>query len=154
MNKPALLLLSLALGAFGQRFDTSNTGALHGDYFVREILITGQSLSGDIVSASGAIGVATFNGSGSYKFAGARGKNRPAATVWARTACSTSRASWTVRNIRMADSPVSGRRLLWQVRPKARAGIFWWPSRPETRSTAASLNGNYTAGYVSFRTPT
>jgi hypothetical protein len=70
-----LIALFIAAGAFGQKFDTSNSGALHGDYFVREILITGQSASGAIISASSAIGVATFNGAGSYTFAGSESRN-------------------------------------------------------------------------------
>ena len=53
-----------------QTFDTSGNGLLHGDYFVREVLIANQHSDGTISSASSAVGVATFDGKGNYTFTG------------------------------------------------------------------------------------
>lgn len=63
----------LSASAFAQTFDTSNNAALHGDYFIREVLITGQSANGAITSAKSAIGLATFNGKGAYQFTSSAG---------------------------------------------------------------------------------
>jgi uncharacterized protein (TIGR03437 family) len=64
-----VLLLAASLAA--QTFDTSGNTTLHGDYFVREVLISGQDpVTGSLNSAVSAIGVATFDGKGDYIFAG------------------------------------------------------------------------------------
>jgi uncharacterized protein (TIGR03437 family) len=61
----------LAATVSAQNFDTSGNGTLHGDYFVREVLISGQNpATGTLTSAASAIGVVTFDGNGNYTFAG------------------------------------------------------------------------------------
>ena len=74
LRKPLLLSFFLSSAALGQTFDTGNNAALKGDYFVREVLITAENTSGTITSAASAMGVATFNGAGSYKFSDVSGK--------------------------------------------------------------------------------
>lgn len=146
----ALLLLSIAAGAFGQTFDASNSAALAGDYFVREILITGQSASGAIVSASSAIGVATFNGAGSYKFAGAGGRN--ATGSYGVGANGLLYIQSFVDSTQYAYGGLSG------IGPTAfvasategTSGDILVAIPAGSAVTAASLNGNYTAGYVNF----
>lgn len=72
-RKLILLALPLFTAVFApaQNFDASGNGSLKGDYFIREVLIAGQnSTTGVISSANSAIGVATFDGNGGYKFAG------------------------------------------------------------------------------------
>jgi uncharacterized protein (TIGR03437 family) len=64
-------VLLLAATVLAQNFDTSGDGTLHGDYFVREVLISGQNpTTGTLTSAVSAIGVVTFDGKGNYTFAG------------------------------------------------------------------------------------
>lgn len=75
MRNAAVPFLLFTSGLFGQGFDTSNNAALHGDYFVREILIAGQSANGGIASAKSAMGLATFNGKGSYQFTATSGSS-------------------------------------------------------------------------------
>ncbi len=48
---------------------SARTGSLKGDYFIREILLTGGA-SGSITAAASVIGIATFDGKGSYTFKG------------------------------------------------------------------------------------
>lgn len=55
--------------ATAQNPDSSGDGSLKGDYFVREVLMTG-SVSGAVTSASSVIGTATFDGKGNYTFKG------------------------------------------------------------------------------------
>ena len=73
--------LLLAAAAFGQNFDNSNVAAVHGDYFVREILISGQNADGTITSAKSLIGVATFDGKGSFTFTGQSAASASAGTA-------------------------------------------------------------------------
>jgi uncharacterized protein (TIGR03437 family) len=64
-----VLLFGASLAA--QTFDNSGNATLHGDYFVREVLISGQDpVTGTLNSAVSAIGVVTFDGKGNYTFAG------------------------------------------------------------------------------------
>jgi uncharacterized protein (TIGR03437 family) len=65
------LAFLFSAAAFAQTFDTSNNAALKGDYFIREVLIAGQSSAGAITSAKSAIGLITFDGKGGYVFNGA-----------------------------------------------------------------------------------
>ena len=64
--------LALATAASAQNFDTSGNAMLHGQYFVREVIIAGQNddANGTITSAASAMGVATFDGAGNYSFSG------------------------------------------------------------------------------------
>ena len=61
--------LLLVAAAAGQNFDNSANASLKGDYFVREVLMTG-SPGGSITAAASVIGVATFDGKGNYTFTG------------------------------------------------------------------------------------
>lgn len=63
-------LTLLAVPIFSQTFDASGTGLLKGNYFVREVLITGQNTDGTIMSAQSAIGTVAFDGNGGYSFTG------------------------------------------------------------------------------------
>jgi uncharacterized protein (TIGR03437 family) len=66
-----LTIFLTSLTSSAQSFDTSGDATLQGDYFVREVLITGQNLTtGTLNSAVSATGVVTFDGKGGYKFAG------------------------------------------------------------------------------------
>lgn len=65
---PAVLLL--ATSAHGQSFDNSAVGSIHGDYFVREVLISGQNANGTISAAKSVIGTVTFDGKGNFSFKG------------------------------------------------------------------------------------
>src|SRR5271165_2193818 len=142
--------LLIAAGAFGQKFDTSNSGALHGDYFVREILITGQSLSGAIISASSAIGVATFNGAGSYTFTGSGGRNSTGS--YGVGANGLLYIQSFVDSTQYAYGGLSG------IGPTAfvasategTSGDILVAIPAGSSVSAASLNGNYTAGYINF----
>ena len=67
--------------AAGQKFDNSGNASLKGDYFVREVLMTGDA-GGSVNTAASVIGVATFDGKGNYTFKGqgtslASGVNTP-----------------------------------------------------------------------------
>jgi uncharacterized protein (TIGR03437 family) len=61
--------LLLVAAAAGQNFDSSGNASLKGDYFVREVLMTGNA-GGSITAAASVTGVATFDGNGNYKFTG------------------------------------------------------------------------------------
>lgn len=50
-------------------FDSSGNASLKGDYFVREVLMTGDP-GGSITAAASVIGIATFDGKGAYTFKG------------------------------------------------------------------------------------
>ena len=66
----SILTLLSAVPAAAQHFDASGNGKLTGNYFLREVLITGQNENGAISSASSVIGVAAFDGKGNYSFNG------------------------------------------------------------------------------------
>ena len=61
-------LLFVAMAA-GQNPDHSGNASLKGDYFVREVLMTGNA-GGSITAAASVTGVATFDGNGNYTFKG------------------------------------------------------------------------------------
>jgi uncharacterized protein (TIGR03437 family) len=146
-----IFTLLLSFYAFGQKADTSNNAAVHGDYFIREILITGQNADGTITSASSAIGLATFDGAGNYKFAGATGSNN-----------STGVYGVGSNGLMYIQSFVDGTQTAWGglsgVGPTAfvasategTSGDIILAIPAGTSASAASLSGNYTAGYVSF----
>jgi len=61
--------LLFVAAAAGQNPDHSGNASLKGDYFVREVLMTGDA-GGSITAAASVIGVATFDGNGNYTFKG------------------------------------------------------------------------------------
>ena len=146
-----ILALLLSFSMFGQSADTSNNAAVHGDYFIREILITGQNTDTTITSASSAIGLATFDGNGNYKFTGATGSNN-ATGVYGVGSNGLMYIQSFVDGTQYAYGGLSG------VGPTAfvasategTSGDLIVAISAGTSASAASLSGNYTAGYVSF----
>jgi uncharacterized protein (TIGR03437 family) len=73
MTSPYIKVISAALlfvaAAAGQNPDHSGNASLKGDYFVREVLMTGDA-GGSVTAAASVIGVATFDGNGNYTFTG------------------------------------------------------------------------------------
>ncbi len=67
--KAIFATLLLVAAAAGQNPDHSGNASLKGDYFVREVLMTGNG-GGSITAAASVIGVATFDGNGNYTFKG------------------------------------------------------------------------------------
>jgi len=67
--KIALVASCAAACAFAQNFDSSGNATVKGDYFLREVLMTGPG-DGSVTTASSVIGVATFDGKGNYTFKG------------------------------------------------------------------------------------
>jgi uncharacterized protein (TIGR03437 family) len=146
-----ILTLLLSLSVFGQNADTSNNAAVHGDYFIREILITGQNADGTITAASSAIGLATFDGNGNYKFAGATGSNSTAG-IYGVGSNGLLYIQSFVDGTQYAYGGLSG------VGPTAfvasategTSGDIIVAIPAGTSAGAASLSGKYSAGYVSF----
>ena len=64
----ASALLFVAAAA-GQNPDSSGNASLKGDYFVREVLMTGD-IGGSVTAAASVTGMATFDGNGNYTFRG------------------------------------------------------------------------------------
>jgi len=146
-----ILTLLLSFSIFGQNADTSNNAAVHGDYFIREILITGQNADTTITSASSAIGVATFDGNGNYKFTGATGSNNSVG-VYGVGSNGLMYIQSFVDGTQYAYGGLSG------IGPTAfvasategTSGDIIVAIPAGTSAGAASLSGNYSAGYVSF----
>ncbi len=67
--KIALIASCAVMSAAAQSFDTSGNATLKGDYFLREVFMTGPG-DGSVSTASSVIGVATFDGNGKYTFSG------------------------------------------------------------------------------------
>ncbi len=67
--KIALIASCAVASAAAQSFDTSADATLKGDYFLREVFMTGPG-DGSVSAASSVIGVATFDGQGHYTFKG------------------------------------------------------------------------------------
>ncbi len=67
--KIALISSCAVASAAAQSFDTSGNATLKGDYFLREVFMTGPG-DGSVSTASSVIGVATFDGNGNYTFKG------------------------------------------------------------------------------------
>jgi uncharacterized protein (TIGR03437 family) len=145
-----IMFLAVVGAAFGQAFDTSNNGALHGAYFIREVYIVGQNADGTITRASSAIGVATFDGVGNYSFAGAAGGT------------STGTYGVGANGLLYIQSFVDGSQdaygALSGVGPSAFVASATENGNADilvaipagTSVTAAALTGKYTAGYVAF----
>jgi uncharacterized protein (TIGR03437 family) len=144
-----ILTLAFASAALCQNFDTSRNSALKGDYFLREVLINGQNIDGTITTASSAIGVATFDGAGNYKFAGTGGATSGTYGIGANGLLyiqslldSTQQAFGTLAGVgpsAFIASATEGGTADMMVAIPAGAAV-----------TVASLKGNYVAGYVSF----
>jgi uncharacterized protein (TIGR03437 family) len=66
------MLAVAAAAALGQTyvFDNSANATLHGQYFVREVMLTNLTPQGAVGTAIGAIGITTFDGGGNYTFSG------------------------------------------------------------------------------------
>jgi len=64
------LWVTLIAAATAQNFDSSGNGMLKGDYFVRQLLLSGVSAAGAIGRARSIVGTATFDGNGNYTFTG------------------------------------------------------------------------------------
>ena len=64
----AALLVAASAAAQGNP-DSSGDGLVHGDYFVRELLMTGNP-NGSVTAAVSVTGTATFDGKGNYTFKG------------------------------------------------------------------------------------
>jgi uncharacterized protein (TIGR03437 family) len=145
-----VLFSIVAAGAFGQNFDTSNNALLKGDYFIREVLITGQNVSGTINSASSAIGVATFDGAGNYKFAGTGTQGTTG--TYGVAANGLLYIQSFVDSTQYAYGGVSG------IGPTAfvasategTSGDLLVAIPAGSSVTAAALSGSYSAGYVAF----
>jgi uncharacterized protein (TIGR03437 family) len=148
--RKAILLILFTVPLFGQDFDTSNNAALHGDYFIREILVTGQNGDGTISSGLNAIGVASFDGAGNYTFNGASGGS--ASGVYGVAANGMLFMQSVIDNSQYAYGGISS------VGPNAFVASATEGTTADllvaipagTSTTSASLQGNYTAGYVSF----
>jgi uncharacterized protein (TIGR03437 family) len=66
----ALFWITIAAAATAQDFDSSGNGMLKGDYFLRQVLLSGVSAQGTIARARSIVGTATFDGNGNYTFSG------------------------------------------------------------------------------------
>src|SRR2546430_6271245 len=66
----ALFWITIAATATAQTFDSSGNGMLKGDYFLRQVLLSGVSSTSTIARARSIVGTATFDGNGNYKFSG------------------------------------------------------------------------------------
>jgi uncharacterized protein (TIGR03437 family) len=146
-----LFLLSLAFAsvAFCQGFDTSRNSALKGDYFVREVLITGQNIDGTITKSSSAIGVATFDGAGNYKFTGTGGGPSGAYAVGANGLLYMQSLLDATQQTFGTLAGVGPSAFLASATEGGTADLLVAIPAGST-ATAASFKGSYIAGYVSF----
>ena len=150
MRTVTLGFFLLSSGAFAQTFDTSNNGALHGDYFVREVMIVGQTSNGSITSAKSTIGRATFNGQGGYQFAGPNGMT--ATGTYGVGSNGLLFMQSFVDSTQLAYGGLSG------IGPTAFVASATEGANADTivaipagtTTSAASLKGNYAAGYMAF----
>jgi uncharacterized protein (TIGR03437 family) len=65
-----LFWITIAAAATAQDFDTSGNGMLKGDYFLRQVLLSGVSAQGTITRARSILGTVTFDGNGNFAFSG------------------------------------------------------------------------------------
>jgi uncharacterized protein (TIGR03437 family) len=154
---PLLSVLSIGTAA-AQHFDTSANGKLNGNYFVREVLFTGQDTNQQITGASSAIGTLTFDGNGNYSFTGQGMKS--GAAVAALTATGTYKLAANgffainslVANTDVAYGGISS------LGPSAFVASATEGTNVDiivgipvsTAASAATLKGNYSAGYIDF----
>ena len=150
MRTIVILSAFLAVPVFGQNFDTSNNAALHGDYFIREVLITGQNNNGGITSASSAIGVATFDGNGNYNFSGSGGKN--ASGVYGVGSNGLLYIQSFVDGTQYAYGGLSsvGPHAFVASATEGTSGDILIAIPAGSSATNSALSGNYTAGYFGF----
>ena len=145
-----ILTLFIAAPLVGQNFDTSNNAALHGDYFVREVLLGGENNDGTISSSGDAIGAATFDGAGNYSFSGAMGSSFKG--VYGLGANGLLYIQSFVDGTQYAYGGISGAgpsAFVASATEGSDADII--VAIPAGNSVSpAALKGNYSAGYVSF----
>ncbi len=148
--RTVLIATFITLPACCQNFDTSNDAALKGNYFVREVLITGQNTGGTITSASSAIGVATFDGAGNYTFIGAAGRN--SSGVYGVGANGLLYIESLVDSTQYAYGGVSaaGPSAFVASATEGTSADLMVAIPAGTSAGAASLSGNYSAGYIAF----
>src|ERR1700680_1251044 len=70
VRKLAIFWMTIIASVTAQNFDNSANGKLTGDYFVRQVLLSGVSAQGAIGRAQSIVGTATFDGNGNYTFTG------------------------------------------------------------------------------------
>ena len=147
-----LILISLlASAAFAQTADTSNNSALHGAYFIREVYIYGQNSNGAITGPASAIGVITFDGGGNYSYADASG----AAAVKGVYGVGSNGLLY-IQSVLDGTQDAYGS--IGAVGPSAFVASATENGNADiivaipagSAISAASLNGNYSAGYVAF----
>ena len=144
-----IVFFLFAAAAFGQNFDTSNNAALKGNYFVREVMINGQNANGTITTSRSAMGTITFDGAGNFQFIGT-----PANVSGTYGAG----ANGFLYITSLLDSTQDAYGTLSGVGPSAFVASATEGGTADmmvaipagTTASAASLKGNYTAGYVSF----
>jgi uncharacterized protein (TIGR03437 family) len=150
----------LAGSAAAQNFDSSNNAALHGDYFIREILIGGENLNGSITSAMSAIGVVTFDGAGNYTYKGSGTGNAIKGEVLATGSTGTYAvgANGLLYIQSLIDTTQYAYGGVSAIGPSAFVASATEGSSADilvaipagTTATAASLMGTYSAGYLNF----
>jgi uncharacterized protein (TIGR03437 family) len=158
--KLSIFTFIIAGVAAGQNFDTSNDKALRGDYFVREILISGQNSGGSITSAMSTLGLVTFDGVGNYTYKGSSTGNAIRGNVLATGATGVygvgSNGLLYIQSLvdttQFAYGGVSG------IGPSAFVASATEGTSVDllvaipagSAVTASSFKGNYSAGYLSF----
>jgi uncharacterized protein (TIGR03437 family) len=153
-------VLTFVLTAAAQSSDTSGNGMLKGDYFIREILISGQSSSGAISSAASTMGVATFDGAGKYSYKG-QGTNTTAPGMVTTQAFSGSYSAGA-NGLFEIQSLVDGAQISYGGISAIGPAAFVASATEGTsvdilvgvpaggNASAASLKGPYTSGYIDF----
>jgi uncharacterized protein (TIGR03437 family) len=154
------MAVCLVTAAAGQNFDTSGNGSLKGDYFVREVLITGQNTNGGISSATSVIGVATFDGAGNYKFTGQTSSTGALGTATPKT--STGSYGAAANGLFYMQSVVDSTQYAYggvsAIGPSAIVASATENSNNDiliaipagANIGAAAFKGAYTAGYIDF----
>jgi uncharacterized protein (TIGR03437 family) len=159
-KKSLLAALIIPYQLLGQNFDTSNNGALHGDYFIREILIGGENANGSITSAMSTMGLVTFDGAGNYTFKGSSTGNAIRGNVL--TTGSSGTYAVGSNGLLYIQSLVDTTQYAYggvsAIGPSAFAASATEGSSVDIlvaipaggTVTASALNGNYSAGYIAF----
>jgi uncharacterized protein (TIGR03437 family) len=153
--------LSIVITAAAQTADTSGTASLKGDYFIREILISGQnSSSGAITSAASTMGIATFDGAGNYSYKG-QGTSTTAAGMASAQAFNGTYSAGS-NGLFQIQSLVDGTQVSFGGVSALGPSAFVASATEGTsvdilvgipagaNVSAASLKGAYTAGYIDF----
>lgn len=159
-TKVILFPLILVSSAVAQNFDTSNNGALHGDYFVREVLIAGENQDGTITSAMSAIGVLTFDGNGNYTFNGSGAGNAAMREIMHTASSGTYGvgANGLLYMQSLVDPTQYAYGGVSSIGPSAFVASATEGTSADimiaipagSNTTAASVSGNYSGGYLNF----